>query len=458
MNEETAFDRDYFDQTVLNPLGLAAILVLGIGMLFLPRRYAVWPMIIMGCLVSPAQRIAVFSLNFDLMRLLVLFGTVRVLSRSEWRLLQWHAMDTLLVGFALVGTVVYILQFGTAEAIKFKLGVMYDILGMYFLFRCLVRSWDDIARVATGFAVVSMPVAMAFIVERATRWNMFAIFGGVREITWIRDGRMRCQGAYAHPILAGCYWAGVLPLMAALWWRKRSDRRWAVIGVVCGLVIIVLCASSTPAAAVGFGILGAAFFVFRRHMRGVRWTLVAAVIALHLVMKQPVWHLISRIDFAGGSTGYYRFTLIDATIQHFSEWWLLGIQSNAAWGKDYGHYVDDITNQYVLEGLRGGIWALTLFVLLIAAAFGSVGRRWRLEEGKRANLIMSWALGVSLFVHCVIFIGVSYFGQITMLWYLTLAMIGSLAPSARRSQPRKISSQAPGVVSARIAFREASAI
>ena len=40
---------------------------------------------------------------------------------------------------------------------------------------------------------------------------------------------------------------------------------------------------------------------------------------------------------------------------------------------------------------------------------------------------MAWALGVSLFIHCVIFIGVSYFGQSMMLWYLMLAMIGSLS-------------------------------
>src|ERR1044071_7962496 len=47
-------------------------------------------------------------------------------------------------------------------------------------------------------------------------------------------------------------------------------------------------------------------------------------------------------------------------------------------------------------------------------------------EKNRANLIMSWALGISLFIHCTSFIGISYFGQINMVWYLTLAMIGSV--------------------------------
>jgi O-antigen ligase len=44
---------------------------------------------------------------------------------------------------------------------------------------------------------------------------------------------------------------------------------------------------------------------------------------------------------------------------------------------------------------------------------------------------MAWALGVSLFVHCVVFTSVSYFGQSVLAWYLTIGIIGSLSPSRR---------------------------
>jgi len=64
-----------------------------------------------------------------------------------------------------------------------------------------------------------------------------------------------------------------------------------------------------------------------------------------------------------------------------------------------------------------------------------VGRLWRrAAKKKRADLILSWALGVSLFVHCMSFLGVSYFGQISMLWYLSLAMIASLSPTKSESK------------------------
>lgn len=429
---------DYDGQTVLNPLGLLAIVVLGLAMLLVPRRYAVWPMIIMSCFVAPAQRIAIFTLNFDLLRILVIFGTVRILARNEWKGFVWRGMDSVLVAFAVVGAVVYILQYGTPEAAKVKLGVMYDILGMYFLFRCLVRDMNDLARVAFGFAMISLPVALAFLLERVTGRNMFAAFGGVPVVTVIRDGRLRCQGAFAHPILAGCYWASVLPLMAALWWRQGAPRWWGVIGLVCGLVIIVLCASSTPVSGVAFGLLGGIFFALRRHMRIVRWLILGTLFCLHMTMQAPVWHLISRFDLAGGSTGWYRYNVINQFVIHVNEWWLLGFRNVGNWGLVNG----DIPNQYFLESARGGIWALTLLVILIVLAFSGVGRLWRREARHKSNLILSWALGVSLLIHCVNFIGIGYFGQINMVWYLTLALVASLSSSRPRARATKTASAA----------------
>ncbi len=153
--------------------------------------------------------------------------------------------------------------------------------------------------------------------------------------------------------------------MAALWWRIGFLRVWAVIGVVCGLMIIVWCASSTPISSVVCGVLGACFFAARRHMRAVRWTVFGLLVVLHLVMQAPVWHLVARIDLVGGSTGWHRFNLINQFILRVNEWWLLGVKSVESWGVVLG----DITNQYILEGVRGGSLALALFVALIIMAF-----------------------------------------------------------------------------------------
>ena len=68
-----------------------------------------------------------------------------------------------------------------------------------------------------------------------------------------------------------------------------------------------------------------------------------------------------------------------------------------------------------------------MFVVIIVIAFREIGRLWRLNTKNKYILALSWALGVSLFAHCMMFIGVTYFGQIWIIWYLLLAIIGSLS-------------------------------
>jgi hypothetical protein len=93
----------------------------------------------------------------------------------------------------------------------------------------------------------------------------------------------------------------------------------------------------------------------------------------------------------------------------------------------WGIYAGDVTNQYLVEGIRGGFVTMCLFIAIIAIAFREVGKIWLLQSKYPYGVALSWSLGVALFIHCVNFIGVAYFGQIHIVWYLILAMIGSMA-------------------------------
>jgi len=424
-------DNLWTNQTLLHPLGLAAVAVLGFAMLLLPRRYAIVPMIVMACFLGPAQRIVVLTLDFNLLRVMVLFGWLRVLLRGETRDFQFKSLDALILLWALSGLMAMTLLHGTFAALINRLGFMFDAAGMYFLFRTLVRDWKDIDAIAASVVIISIPVALAFLVEKSTGRNMFAIFGGVPEYTNVRNGVRRCQGAFAHPILAGSFWAALMPFIAALWFRADWRRVLASIGMVTSTSIILTCGSTTPVAALALGAAAMTLYPLRAHLVWFRWGAAAALVLLHIAMATPVWHLLTRIDLASGSNGWYRYKLIDDFITHFGEWWLLGTRSTAHWWQ-WG--TNDITNQYVLEGVTGGLLTLALFIATIVVAFRGVGRFESQALHRRARRMMAWSLGVSLFIHCVIFVGVSYFGQSMLLWYLTLAMIGSLAPprSAQR--------------------------
>lgn len=417
---------DYANQTTISTMGFVVLIILGASLLAVPRRWAVIPMLVMACFVSSAQRIVVANFDFDLLRVLVLFGLVRVfLMKNEYASFRWCHLDTMVLLWSLSSTLFYTFRLGSSAAFVYRLGTSFDAIGMYFLFRCLLRNWQDIDRITKGLLWISIPLFVLFIVESRTGRNVFSVFGGVPEITAIRYGRLRCQGAFSHPILAGCFWASVIPLFAVCWWKSSQYKIWAVIGSIAAVIIVISCSSSTPVFGVLSGVVGGCLFYYRRQMKILRWGTLGVLVMLHVAMKAPVWHLISRVSAVGGSTGWHRFNLIDQAINHFTDWAVMGCSGYtvASWGIHAG----DVTNQYILEGVNGGLVTLCLFVYCIVVAFREVGKLWRRQAPRSYELKVVWALGVSLIVHCLNFIGVTYFGQICVVWYMLLAVIGSLS-------------------------------
>ncbi|HML74985.1 MAG TPA: hypothetical protein PKB02_10880 [Anaerohalosphaeraceae bacterium] len=414
---------EWKDVTNIHPIGLSAVLILGVTMVLLPRRWAVLPMLVIACFIPSVQKIVIGGMDFNFLRIMVVFGVIRLLLRKEYLAFIWKPIDKIVLGWVTSAVIINTIQQGTSAALINRLGFGFDVIGMYYIFRCLICTWSDVDTTIFSTMLISIPVALAFLLENSTGRNIFSVFGGVPSITYVRDGRLRCQGAFSHAILAGCFWASLMPLFVACWWKSSKGKLWAVTGIITSSIIIICCASSTPVLAAASAVIGGLFFYFRNYMWHVRWCILIIFIFLHMIMQAPVWHLIARVSAVGGSTSWYRYKLINEAIKHFGQWFMFGTQSTLSWN------LFDITNQYILEGIRGGLLTLVLFIAVIICAFQSVGHLWR-QNQVPYRIAMSWALGVSLFVHCMSFIGVSYFGQIWILWYLLLAIIGSLSVQA----------------------------
>lgn len=427
------------DVEEVHPLGVAALGVLVVLVLILPRRLLPLPFVLLMCLIPGGQRFVFFTLDFPYDRILLLATWFRLLLGQELRLLAWHALDLLMLGWAVVSVFAATLLWGSVGAFVGSSGTAFDVLATYFLVRHVVRRPEDLEAMARFFLLGACIVLPCLVVERATGRNLFAFLGGVPEFSEIREGRLRCQGAFAHSILAGCFFASLIPMFLATAWIRG---RWlqALFGVVTSLAIVVLSASSTPVMAVFFAILGLVWFPLRHLMPALRWGIACTLVALHLVMKMPVWHLIARIDVAGGSTGWHRYHLIDQFIHRAPEWLLVGTWTTGHWG--WG--LDDVTNQFVFQGVTGGILKLLLFVLIICFAFAGVSHTLRSSRHSRGHSLLAWSLGTMLFVHCMNFLAVTYFGQIVMLWNLLLGIMGSLLaiPGAlRRFLPASAAAQ-----------------
>ncbi|MCA8956283.1 MAG: hypothetical protein KDC87_09415 [Planctomycetes bacterium] len=429
---------EWADQSIFHPVSLAAVLCLGLATLVVDRARALLPMIVITCFITVAQRVVVGGFDFTVMRLMLFFGWTRVLVRGELGAFRWRGLDTAVVLWAAATCVGYVAmhaQHGTAgSAVTNRLGWLMDNVGIYFLFRVLLRDWEDVVRFTRWLALLAVPLLFFFAFERVTHTNLFGFLGGVLKQAWIREGRIRCQGSFSHPILAGCFWSGVLPLLVALIRTPRlRGRGVAIVGALAATAIILHTASSTPIMAIVFTAMGTMMYPLRGYMRYLRWALVIGPVLLHMVMKKPVWHLIARVNVVGGSTGWHRFHLIDQCIRHFSDWWLCGVLETGYWGRG----LDDVTNFFVLQAASAGLFCLLGFVLVLVFAFRSVSRIMRGTD-HLLTYMLAWQLGVCLFVHCMNFIAVSYAHKPLVLFYLTLAALASIESGVSVRQERQI--------------------
>jgi hypothetical protein len=408
-------------------------ILLAILVFVLPRKYFLVPIVVTACFVPADQHLAILGLHFYVNRILIVVGIVRVFVRNEVRPIRWNRLDKLVLVWALVGAGIYILRQAGLQGVIYKSGVLVDILGLYWLARQGLRSWDDLERVVGAFALCTILLAPFVAFEWATGLNPFRPFGAM--MTKMREGDFRCMASFRHPIIAGAFLACLVPFFVsrAMASRQRVLYWWAVASAI---FIVVASHSSTPIGGLLLIIPLVGVYSYRRYGRYMALGFFGSLLALHLVMKAPVWSLMGRITIVQGSTGWHRVRLIDGAIHHFRDWALFGTDSTANWG----YYLFDVTNHFILEGVRGGLLTLIFFLIVLFVAVRTAGGYSQCRV-PRDQQWLSWAICVSLVGHCVMFLGLGYFGQIEILLYMTFAFAGfiyeqqALLPAAKTAQP-----------------------
>jgi hypothetical protein len=406
------------------PSHILLILILGAGVIFFsPRQWVLPTILALTVFVSMQFHVRVLELNFYTGRLLLVVAWLRVLARGEQRGLSLVPLDRALLLFCGAVVLVETLRRGLPGLVYASANYFYDAMGTYFLGRILLREAKDLRQVIAALAVICCALAAFMLVERVTRHNVLAALGASVEEVQQRAGKMRCQATFSHPVTAGTYGAVLLPLFVASWWQGRKMRKYALLGAMASTVITVSAGSGGPVMTYAAVVAGLFMWPLRRKMRMVRWVTFLTLLALHLVMKAPVWALIARLSSFTGGSAWHRYNLVDAFVNNIGKWWLLGVDSTEGWG----WLTEDVANTYCIVAKHGGLLALVMFIWLLAVGFREVGLR-RNEAGTDwPTGFMVWSYGAMLFGHVVTFLGTSYFDQTAVLWHLNLAMIASLA-------------------------------
>ncbi|MGH9717540.1 MAG: hypothetical protein ACRD4R_12555 [Candidatus Acidiferrales bacterium] len=423
------------DSAVYLPI-LVLVLVAGVLICVLPRRKAIAPFLAAGILVPFNQVLVLGGAHFQMIRLLAVFGFVRIL----WA--KFSGKDKIFSGgmngidWAVIVLTIFTLIDGAllwqsqAEMV-FQVGSLITVLGVYFLARHLLQDWDDVRQALKVLACVIVPIALLMVYEHITGDNpYYGLIGGARNFSAAigRADIFRARGVFAHPILAGAFGGFMMPLFVGWWWKEKAGRKWAALGVLGATVIPFMTGSSTALFAFlgGFGAL--CLWPLRRQMRMIRWGVVGVLVAGQLYMTSPVWHIISDVRLSADSSSYHRYQLVNQCIIHFWDWAMIGTKAYASWGWDMW----DLSNQYVGTADTGGLIPLLALLAILVFGFKYIGKMRKQVEGDKQEERFIWAVGASLFANLVAFWGIGYFDQIILPWYALLAMIAAVTLAARK--------------------------
>ncbi len=398
--------------------------------------------------LTQGATIVVLGFNLFPVRFLEMACFVRVIARREFVFSNLNEVDSLFLLLYGYTTIFFLLRSTIDQA--YQIGLAVDATLCYFIFRGLIGNIDDFRWFLRGFAILLIPYVPLLFVEMVTNKNPFSILGGATMVDMVREGRSRCIGSFRHPSLTGSLGASFLPLYIGLSISK-SNRLYAITGIILCLAIVVFSNSGGPLAFAAFGILGWMLWVFRNRMQMVRRVVLVLIAALALTMKAPIWYLPTKISFLTGGDAWHRSYLMDVAVQHLREWWLWGmpITNTVDWFPYGAPDQADITNQFISFGLAAGLMAIALFIWLLTTAFRSLGKKLAAvrHASKRPgeSEYLLWGLGVMLFGHVNNFIAITYFDQFYVIWFMQLAVISNLTRGHGYAPVPSVSTTGPTV-------------
>jgi hypothetical protein len=406
---------------------LALCLVLLLLQLTLPARWAFIPILLAACHTPYTSDFG----GFTVARLVIVVGLLRAAGSGLIRFDSQSSLDRRMMVFAAVALLSAV---GHNALISnpyiFRIGLVLNVLGTYFYARAYLASDEALERLSKGLAIALVPFAVLMVMEKQTGINPYAKLGAQNLTSLVRDGKIRAQGPFGTPILAGTVGACAVPLFIPLW---KTRRRLAATGLGTCLVITYSSASSGPISTVLLGMGAIALWRVRSHSRQIQIATLCILVVLHFIKERPIWYLMALMDFVGGSTGWHRAYLIDVGVKHMGEWWLWGTDQTGHW-MPYslptavpGLFQADLTNYYLHLGVIGGLPLLFCLLAVQWSAFAQIGRKIREfgMAGTREEFAV-WCVGAALFAHSVTFLSISYFDQMYVFFWMIVGCLPAL--------------------------------
>ena len=310
-------------------------------------------------------------------------------------------------------------------------GFLMDTWFAYMVGRFIITDRARLISLIKCISIVLVPLAILGLIEAFIGWQPFIPLW--RFCPWRQEikileqrwGLTRAVGPFSHPILFGGSFAMFVPLIYYLRHQRNNWRSLAYILSGIALVGALSSMSSGPWVMVIVVIFCLAMERYKQWVKPLLGFFAFSCIAIGVLSNRPFYHVLVSFANPTGGSGWHRARLMDLAIEDFNEWWFAGYRGeDPGWGQHLGMAFTDVTNEFILVGVKYGILGVIVLCVVLAVAFRGI-----ISTYKKAiyPVIKSlyWALGSVLFSVVVTWLSVSFFGQLMPLFYCMLGIIGS---------------------------------
>jgi hypothetical protein len=418
---------------------LAIAGIFSILVLYLRPAYALAAYIICLLWYPTFLVVTVGTIDISASRIVVVVLLLRCLCNSKIQeKLKWSKLDFIVVLSMIVYVVTYCFAMPIAKALENRSGFILDTFFAYYVVRCIVTDRATLVTVIKCVALALVPLAILGVVESVTYWHPFlplvrfcpwaAFYGSeVVRAEELRFGFARAVGPFSHSILFGCTFGIFLPL---IYYLRREGEKWRVHAYVLSGVALLGALSSMSSGPWVMILMVIFCLIVEKRKEWVKPLLVFFVfscIFIEIASNRPFYHVIASWANPTGGSGWHRARLLDLAIERFDEWWLIGYgEEDPGWGPELGMAITDVTNEFILAGVRYGVLGMIALCWVIVTAFRCIKKvHDSVLDIKLKSL--AWALGSILLSIVVTWMSVSFFGQLIPLFYCILGIIGSYA-------------------------------
>lgn len=416
-------------------LTLAAIISCAVLLLRPARAFSVY---IIALLFYPVYLVVRLGpLDISLARIVVAVLLLRCLLNAQLRnKFNWCRLDSWVTFAAIANLCIALIAWKLPIAKSFEnaSGHLADTYFAYLAARLCLTDYKAVVTSIKWIAITLVPLAMLGVIESYTGWGPYyrlVVYCPWQQVTEptlnIRSGFYRAIGPFSHPILFGAAFAMFLPMV---YWLRHQGGSWRIGSCVIAGILAIGALSSMSSGPVMMLVFAFCFLLLERHKNYVKPILIFTAIScvlVEVISNRTFYHVLASYADPIGGTGWHRAKLMDIAIERFGEWWLLGYgQQDPGWGAALGMSWTDITNNYLVAGVKYGMLGVIALCGVLAV---SISMLIRLHKSATLPLLRSWywAMGSVIVALIISFNAFTLFGQATTLFYCILGFVGSSA-------------------------------